>query len=227
ALVNGAYLFFASNKLEITVLKASKVLSPKKGDKWKSGFQLVQWEYKLPGIDTVNLFLVKRNINPPLYTLLGQDISYKSGKSSVHLPSNMLPGSDYSVMLTGQNPYNVYAESQYFSVLPSDDDDCYKYLYDDGAATPGPTPSDNPPTVEPEPEPEPSLGPEPPLEPDCDDCEDCSEDEMCGECFANERCECDGCETLTDSHKPFVTEPSGSDGKGVVDVGSINKIAGF
>ncbi|KAG5520074.1 hypothetical protein PMAC_001150 [Pneumocystis sp. 'macacae'] len=215
----------------VSLINASKILSPKEGDKWKSGDQLITWEYKLPNIETVNLFLVKRNMNPPLYTLLDINVDYKTGKSNVKFPRNMLPGHDYSVLLTGVNPYNVYAESQDFSIIPSDDDDddCYKYLYDDGSSTLGPTPSDNVPTSVPEFEPESTIGPEPPLLPDddCDDCEDCSEDDECGECFANERCECDGCEPTNTTNRLSVTDDSDPDGTGLVDAGSMNRVLGL
>ncbi|KAG4305062.1 hypothetical protein PORY_001232 [Pneumocystis oryctolagi] len=231
------YLFISLLLSIIALANASDFISPKEGDKLSS-CSLVEWESNKDGPGIVKLLLHRPSESPPYYLLLNDSIPYGSRKERVCFPPNVIPGSGYFFLITGKNPYNVYAISPPFSILetPDKDKDCYKYLVDDGSSTMGPRPNDTVPTyTTPGHEPtttEPTTV-EPTSEPtgDCDDCENCEDDDICGECMDGEGCECDECKTITyTSYGPFTSIHSDDkdDSKGgMVDAGSMNKVTGF
>lgn len=219
----------------LALINAYKILLPKPGDKWEPGLHDVTWEVEEGhGPSKVNVYLYNPIDNPPFYLLLAVGVSLSDGKASVAIPYNVVPGSGYTVLLTSENPYNVYTSSDTFDIVEKDGvgGACINYLEDDGSNTIGPIPGDtktatmgpiSPPSVPTQipvptsPVPTPPV-PTPP-EGEVEDCEDCDECEECGECEPGEGCDC-GIED--DDH-----EHDEHDHNKLANVGSTNIVARF
>ncbi|KAG5440268.1 hypothetical protein PCANB_001838 [Pneumocystis canis] len=219
------YLFISFIFSILALIDAASILSPNKNDKWTSGSQTVRWNVDLAHVHKVDLFIHRDSENPPYYFLLGRGLPYRNGLGTVELPSKLPPGNDYSVLLTGENPYNVYARSEYFSVLANADvknPNCYEYLVDDGSSTIGPKPGESllPETTDV------PLPTETDLPDDCEDCEEC-DDEVCGECLENDVCDSSECASLGPGSYGSEPTTKSKNKVDVTDVGSINRITGF
>ncbi|EMR11488.1 hypothetical protein PNEG_00502 [Pneumocystis murina B123] len=199
----------------LTLINAYKVLLPKPGDKWEPGLHQVTWE-AVDDTSTVNVYLHRNNDNPPFYLLLAAKVPLKDGKADVPIPYNVIPGSEYTILLTSLNPYDVYTSSGGFEITEAKDGlkgVCVDYLKDDGSSTIGPIPGDTRPVTTsllppsptppspapPAPTPAPPAptppSPEPPApappEGEVENCDECDECEECGECEPGEGCDCD------------------------------------
>ncbi|KTW30637.1 hypothetical protein T552_00353 [Pneumocystis carinii B80] len=175
----------------IALINAIEILYPKAGDKLQAGLHEVKWTTEsATSIDKVNVFLFNDKESPPFYLQLAADVTFSNGKVSVPIPYNVVPGPDYTILLTAKNPYDVYATSGSFSIAESklSADACVNFLNEDGSSTIGPVPGKVKPVstdlVSP-------LPPAPPDE-DFEDCDECDECEECGECEPDEGCGCDG-----------------------------------